>query len=116
MASSDNLHALARVRALALAAMIDQGGRPCWVVAAAAPAAVDSGAQETTGPGLTVSGDGKLTPVERQMLSAFRPAELARIEALMIRLAGVTAASVPSSRCVSGGRSDGSCGLRCCSG
>ena len=38
MLNANTLHTFARVRSLALAAMIEAGGNPCWV-ASAAPAA-----------------------------------------------------------------------------
>lgn len=37
--TADMLNTLARCKALALAAMIEAGGRPCWVASAAPPAA-----------------------------------------------------------------------------
>jgi hypothetical protein len=63
---ADNLACLARCKALALAAMIDAGDKPCWVAAAAAPlpaAAAAAPAPPAPRPATWTPG---LTPKERE--------------------------------------------------
>ena len=89
-----NLATFARCRALALAGMIEAGGKPCWVAtgarsrpvaAKAAPAPASVKATPVAGP---------LTPAERERLAFCSPRLLASISRALEHLPAVP---VPSS-------------------
>jgi hypothetical protein len=64
--TTSTLNTLARCKALALAAMLDAGGKPCWVAAGPAPRPVVSAAAPAPRhrpPGRSTPG---LTPGERE--------------------------------------------------
>lgn len=73
MAAPDTLHSLARCRALALAAMIEAGGRPAWV-AADPPAAAKRSRRQPARQRLPAAGAGEtLTARERKQLAHVPP-------------------------------------------
>jgi hypothetical protein len=87
--SKDNLQMLARCRALALAAMIDAGGKPCWV--AVAPASNDSADAPAPAP---------LSDRELRKLEGLPSKLLAAIERTLLRLPEAAPAPAPLPRSV----------------
>ena len=83
---TDNLAILARVKALALAACIEAGGRPCWV-AANASAALDDSLTRARSPGCMASGvRGPLTPRELDILSHCSPRLIASLQRAILAI------------------------------
>jgi hypothetical protein len=95
--NTETLGVFARCRSLALAAMIEAGGKPCSVAAgdcstreaagvrpAGSPSGTHSDAPETPPP--SAMAGPCLTPTERERLACFTPAALAAIESALRRL------------------------------
>lgn len=90
--TANTLHTLARVRSLALAAMIEAGGRPCWV--AAGPSAQISTPPATLPAArpIEAAAVGVLTAGETQRMAGASPRLLAAMGRALSRLSAGPAA------------------------